>query len=157
MRRSVSILGHDLDVPSFLRLKVESWFCNLQQSSVVKLVHDLERARSRFESEGHTVVFRVDVLKCVKMQNCLLSYRVSSFERIRAAEVFSSNCGTDRFQLADFDVLLVVDNFRRVIVDVFDEDCDLFSNCGIARSFARCILRDGSINIQIFGHLTSRG
>lgn len=78
------------------------------------------------------------------MQNCLFSYRVSSFERIRAAKVFSSNRGTDRFQLADFDGLLVVLDFRRVIVHVFDEDCDLFSNCGITRSFSRCILFDGS-------------
>ena len=91
------------------------------------------------------------------MQKYLFSYRVSSFERIRAAKVFSTDCGANRFQLADFDVLLVVDNFRRVIVDVFDEDCDLFSNCGIACSFTRCILRDGSINIQLIGHLTSRG
>jgi hypothetical protein len=78
------------------------------------------------------------------MQNCLFSYRVSSFERVRAAKVFSSNRGTDRFQLADFDVLLVVLDFRRVIVHVFDEDCDLFSNCGITRSFSGCILFDGS-------------
>ena len=78
------------------------------------------------------------------MQNCLFSNRVSSFERVRAAKVFSSNRGTDRFQLADFDGLLVVLDFRCVIVDVFDEDCDLFSNCGITRSFSRCILFDGS-------------
>ena len=78
------------------------------------------------------------------MQNCFCSYRVSSFERIRAAEVFSSNRGTNRFQLADFDRLFVVDDFRRVVVHVFDKDCNLFSNCGIARSFTGCILIYGS-------------